>query len=433
MVSRVAMLSLHSSPLDQPGSGSSGGMNVYVRELAQALAAEDLAIDIFTRSADVKRIVEEQRGVRVIALPAGPTGPVAKHALVDLAPALLHGIDSFAQGEGNGYDIVHSHYWISGLVARRLAQRWSVPMVHMFHTLSRVKSHFGGATEDLQRAAGEQRVLDAADVIVVPNSIEASQLRALYDVRGAHLATIPCGIDPAPFGAQSQQSPGCAAVLPAALGGPCPRPVPGCIVPETGQPSPHFVVLALGRIERLKNFALLLQATAIACARDPQFAAQVRVRIAGGPSSDEPEVLLQLKRQASDLGITKQVSFLGPVPHSAVPELYAGADLCVVPSHHESFGLVALEAMAARLPVIATAVGGLQVTVADEITGYLVQPNDAEAMAQRMLTLWSSPCLREAMGMRGARAAQHYAWPVIGERVRCLYESVAQSRKMAWS
>ena len=396
-VSRVAMLSLHTSPLDQPGQGSSGGMNVYVRELAHALANMDIAVDIYTRSPGQLQVTGDGTGVRVIAVPAGPPGPVEKGAIADLAPALLDGIARLAAREQLHYDIVHSHYWSSGLIGHRLSVRWSIPQVHMFHTLSRVKTRYAGAPEDTRREIAELRLLDSADTIVAPNTVERMQIFELYGVRHAPVVVIPCGINPAPYSANAQ----------------APRGTAG-----------RFVVVALGRLERLKNFGLLLQAIAIACERNARFAAEVEVRIAGGPSSDEPEMLGALRDMVSTLSIEQQVCFLGAVPHGNVPALYAAADVCVIPSLHESFGLVALEAMASGVPVIATRTGGLQVTVVDGANGFLVGHDDADSLADRLLTLWSSPPLRAAFAARGMRAAQHYAWPEIADRMRCLYNSL---------
>ena len=359
MVGRVAMLCLHTSPLDQPGTGSSGGMNVYTRALSRALAAADIEVDLFTRSTGGLTIVADAPGVRVIAVPAGRPGPVAKGAIAPLAPACAEAIERFAASQGLRYDVVHSHYWISGLTGIQLADRWSVPLVHMFHTLSRIKTRFAGSAADPQRAHGEQRVLDAADAVVAANRIECDQLREAYRVRGTRVVTIPCGVDPSPFGAFPLRN------------GRHTTNVP-------------FTIAALGRAERLKNFPLLLRAMATAGARDPRFAAAAQLRIAGGPSSDEPAVLPELQQLARTLGIADRVRFVGPVPHAQVPDFYAAADVCAVPSFYESFGLVAVEAMAAGLPVIASRVGGLQVTVDDGVNGFLVDP--------RMPTPWPTNC-----------------------------------------
>ena len=399
MIERVAMICVHSSPLDQPGTGSSGGMNVYVRALARALAASDVEVDIFTRSATTVQVVRDAPNVRVLALPIGPAGPLPKGAFGALGEAAAAAIAEQAGDEGRRYDVVHSHYWSSGLVGSLLAARWSVPLVHMFHTLSRVKSEFAGSPPDEVRAAGEQRVLDRADAIVVANAIERAQILDLYRGQDSRLVTIPCGIDPAPFLAHKRTR-----------------------RRQVGDP---FVVVALGRAERLKNFPLLLRAVAIAAARDPHFGSSVRVQLAGGPSSDDPEVMPELQRLAGDLGIADRVNFVGPVPHERVPELYAGADLCVVPSRYESFGLVALEAMAAGLPVVATRTGGLQVTVDEGVNGYLVPTEGAEALASCLLALWADPALCAQLGTRGLRAAQQYAWPVIADRIGCLYQALA--------
>ena len=374
-------------------------MNVYVRALARALAASDVEVDIFTRSATTVQVVRDAPNVRVLALPIGPAGPLPKGAFGALGEAAAAAIAGQAAAEGRRYDVVHSHYWSSGLVGSLLAARWSVPLVHMFHTLSRVKSEFAGSPPDEARTAGEQRVLDRADAIVVANAIERAQILDLYRAQDSRLVTIPCGIDPGPFLAHKR--------------------------PRSRQVGDPFVIVALGRAERLKNFPLLLRAVAIAADRDPRFGSCVRVQLAGGPSSDDPEVMPELHRLAGDLGITERVNFVGPVPHERVPELYAASDLCVVPSRYESFGLVALEAMAAGLPVVATRTGGLQVTVDEGVNGYLVPTEDAEALASRLLALWADPDLCVLLGTRGLRAAQQYAWPVIADRIGCLYQALA--------
>lgn len=401
MVERVAVLCLHTSPLDQPGAGSGGGMNVYVRDLARALAASGIEVDVFTRSTDHLRIVTDAADVRIIAVPFGPPGPLEKRALAMLAAEGAGAIADVAAAERRGYDLIHSHYWTSGLTGARLAERWSVPLVHMFHTLSRVKTRFAGTPCDPRRALGEQRVLDVADAVVVANQVEHRDVRQLYQVRGAQLVTIPCGIDPRTFEQRRGTQGGSAT-----------------------RASDEFTIVALGRAERLKNFALLLEAVAHACAREPRFARRVAVRIAGGAASDEPATLAELRRLARRLGLAQRVRFLGAVPRAQVPDLYAAADVCAIPSRYESFGLVALEAMAAGVPVVATRVGGLAVTVEDGVNGFLVAPDDAEAMAARLLTLWADPALRASLGARGVISAHHYAWPTVADRMHCLYESL---------
>ncbi|HEY8287214.1 MAG TPA: glycosyltransferase [Chloroflexota bacterium] len=401
---RVAMLCLHSSPLDDPGAGAGGGMNVYVRELARALADAGTVVDIFTRSPDQVHVVEEAARVRVIALPAGPRGAVAKDTVPSLSPALLAGISRFAKAEDRRYDLVHSHYWSSGCVAQRLSRLWRVPHVHMFHTLSRIKTAYAGTPPDPRRAHVEANLLDAAHAIVVATPVERTEILTHYGRRRAPLISIPCGIDPVPF----------------TLATAFPRPA-----------SSRFGIVALGRIERLKNFELLLRAVADACARDPRFAGEVDVCIAGGPAGGEPETLPALRRLAVELGVEARVRFLGVAPRAEVPGLFAAAAICVVPSRHESFGLVALEAMAAGLPVVATRTGGLQTTVADGINGYLVDVDDAPALAGRLLDLWASPILRRDLGARGVQTARRYAWPRIAERITDLYEELIADRQRA--
>ena len=403
LIRRVAMLTLHSSPLDEPGIGSGGGMNVYVRELARALAGSGIAVDIYTRSPHDIRVVHDAPDVRVIAIPAGPRGPVAKDIVANLAPALLAGISRFAKAEGRRYDVVHSHYWSSGCVAQRLARLWKTPHVHMFHTLSRSKTAYAGTAPDPRRAHVETGLLDSASAIVVATPVERAEIATHYGLRQAPTIYIPCGIDPEPFAAGARGA-----------------------ARRSGR---RFVVTALGRIERLKNFELLLRAVALAVSAKPRLGDEIEVRIAGGPSTDEPETLPALKRLAAELGIEPCIRFLGAVPRKDVVALYAASDVCVVPSRHESFGLVALEAMATGLPVVATRTGGLQITVEDGVSGYLVDVDDAAALADRLRALWVSPGLRHQLGACGTQVAKGYAWPVIAEQMIDLYETLVAERR----
>jgi D-inositol-3-phosphate glycosyltransferase len=395
-VKRIAMLSLHSSPLDQPGAGSSGGMNVYVRDLSRSLTALDLNVDIFTRSSAGRIVVDDAPGVRVIGVPGCRTGAVSKNEIADMVPALIRGIDEVVRGERLSYDVLHSHYWISGMAGRRLGTLWDVPHVQMFHTLSRIKSKYAGNAPDPRRERTEIRLLQTADAVVVSNPVERKQIRELYPENCTRLVSIPCGIDAEKFRRHDRR-------------------------PETAG---RFTVVALGRLEHLKNFSLLLDAVALACRQCEEFGRVARVIIAGGPSTDEPDERRRLEAQTHALGIQRVVRFMGPVPREKIADLYASSDVCVVPSLHESFGLVALEAMASGLPVVATRTGGMQLTVVNNVSGFLVDPNEPAEMADRLLALWQSPLLREHMGLRGTRAAQHYAWPVVAERMRCLYQSL---------
>jgi D-inositol-3-phosphate glycosyltransferase len=360
-------------------------MNVYVRDLSRALSVLDMPVD-----------------VRVISVPAGGPGPIAKSEIADQVPALIAGIDTFSRADGTRYDLVHSHYWISGMAGQRLATRWNVPHVHMFHTLARIKTKYAGSKPDLRREHAEIRLMETADAIVVSNPVERMQVMEAYGVHNATLVSIPCGIDTSQF----QPS----------------KPM------EWHKHPQRFRVVALGRIERLKNFALLLEGVAHARTLDRRFASEVEVVLAGGPSEDEPGEAPRLREMALQLGLDKTVRFMGAVSRESLPALFAAADVCVVPSLHESFGLVALEAMASGVPVIAARSGGLQMTVVNGVSGYLVDPTDAPAMADRLLALWRSPITRQSMGVRGARAAQHYAWPVVAHRVQCLYDSLIDSK-----
>jgi D-inositol-3-phosphate glycosyltransferase len=371
-------------------------MNVYVRDLSRALTALDLKVDVFTRSTGELRVIDEAPGMRVIGIPGCRTGTASKNEIADMVPALIRGIEGLVQREHVAYDVVHSHYWISGMAGRALATRWDVPHVQMFHTLSRIKSKFAGSPPDPRRERNEMRLLQTSDAVVVSNLVERREIGELYPDWRARLVSIPCGIDLSRFHR----------------------------TPRHSSPDDRFTIVALGRLERLKNFGLLLDALALACRESAEFRQAAHLSIAGGPSADERDERRRLEAQVRALGIEHLVRFEGPIPPDQLPEFYASAGICVVPSLHESFGLVALEAMASGLPVVATRTGGMQMTVQHGASGFLVDPIDPADMAQRLLTLWRSPLMREHMGMRGARAARDYSWPVVAEQVACLYESL---------
>jgi D-inositol-3-phosphate glycosyltransferase len=352
------VLSVHTSPLAQPGTGDAGGMNVYVLQSALNMAARGVEVEIFTRatsSADPSA-VRVAPGVLVRNVVAGPFEGLDKHDLPTQLCAFTAGVlRAEATHEPGYYDIVHSHYWLSGQVGWLARDRWAVPLVHTAHTLAGVKNAAladGDAPEPPMRAVGEQQVVDEADRLIVNTEAEAHQLISIHRADPARLDVVHPGVDLQLF------TPGDTAAARAAL----------------GLPAHEQVVAFVGRIQPLKAPDLLLRAAARVTDRYPR----LRVVVAGGPSGSGLQAPDTLVRLAAELGISSRVTFLPPQPGRELVTVYRAADLVAVPSYSESFGLVAIEAQACGTPVIAAAVGGLPVAVRDGVSGALVSSHDVE-------------------------------------------------------
>jgi D-inositol-3-phosphate glycosyltransferase len=413
------MLAVHSSPLATLGGREAGGMNVYVRELARELGQRGVAVDIFTRSQrkGEPQITEIGPNARVVTLRTGPTVPYDKNQVLDFLPEFVGRIRCFADGEDLHYDVIHSHYWLSGVAAIELRKMWGTPMVHMFHTLGAMKNAVAATAlwgESDERVRIEGQLLREADAIVAATPLDRAQMQFHYNVDAERVVVIPCGVDTATFRPQAQ------ADARLRLG-----------LDQSGRDK---LVLFVGRIEPLKGLDTLLQAMKRLTA-DAEVGRRVQLVVVGGDAHAGADQWggeeRRLRAMVDELGLGDAVRFIGSRPQAQLPLLYSAADVVAVPSHYESFGLVALEAQACGVPVVASKVGGLQYTIEDGVSGFLEPWDCPEAFADRIKQLVQHEGLREEMGARAIANARAYAWPRIADRVLGLYEAVQPHRQPA--
>ena len=414
---RLAVLSLHTSPLAQPGTGDGGGMNVYVRELSTALARAGVECDVYTRawSADLPATVVVEPGLRVHHVPAGPLGPMAKEALpavVDefgdnvLARMTSAGAGGADGEDGAGFDAVHANYWLSGIAGHRIKHELDLPLVSTFHTLDRVKAEASpeevSTDEPHRRAEAEATVMRCSEVVLASCSVEAAQLAELYDTDPSRIRVVAPGVDHAFFG------PGHRPQARRALGLPADAPL----------------LLFVGRIQPLKGAEVAVRAVAVMHDHP-----DTNLVVVGGPSGPRGEEhLASLQKLVDELGLASRVHFVEPQPHELLSTYYRAADVCVVPSRSESFGLVALEAAACGTPVVAAAVGGLTTLVDDGTTGFLVDPSTPQAFAASSSAILGDPLLAERLATAAVVRARRYTWAQAAALLRTTYEELTAER-----
>jgi D-inositol-3-phosphate glycosyltransferase len=404
---RVAVISVHTCPLARLGSKETGGMNVYVRELSRHLGARGAAIDVFTRRQDdgTPDVVAFGENVRVIHLRAGPSSPADKYEVIRHLPEFARGVMEFERASGGGYQLVHSHYWSSAPVAIALAHRWNVPLVTMFHTLGRMKnrvSENGQEREHTTRMEIEQAAMHASDMVVAASPTDMDQMVAHYGAIPSRIRIVPGGVDTELF-----------------------RPLPRESAREALDMGPEKQLLFVGRIQQLKGLRLLIPAFARVTgvwrgSPKPRLTIVGGGRPADGSDSEVMEAE-RLRRLAAETGVEALVEFAGAVPHEMLPLYYSAADVVAVPSLYESFGLVALEAMACGAPVVASRVGGLQWTVRHGETGFLVPATSPEAFSSAIGLLLRDEGLRAEMSMGAVRVARGFSWDVAAERTLEMY------------
>lgn len=409
---RIAVISYHTCPLATLGGKDAGGMNVYVRDLSRYLGRRGVHLDVFTRSEDehVPHVLHDLGyGNRVVHIPAGPEHPLPKEILAGHIPEFADHVLEFAETKGLKYDLIHSHYWMSGIAAEILKRSWKAPVLQMFHTLGKLKQQVAQTEKEAEgeyRIEGELRAMAAADRIVASTGTEKDQLTGLYGVSPEKIVIIPPGVDLSRF-----------------------YPIPPDEAKEyVGIAPKERMVLFVGRIEPLKGLDTLLRALARLASEGALEENCLCLAVIGGDLNEdgeshngELEYLLSLRRE---MGLKDLVAFLGKQDQDSLPYYYSASEMVVMPSHYESFGMVALESMACGTPVIASQVGGLVHLVEDGETGYHVPVEDPLALSKRIQGLLEDKALRYRMGHNAFAFAKKYSWENISDRMVTLYREM---------
>jgi D-inositol-3-phosphate glycosyltransferase len=395
------MLSVHGSPLARLGTPEAGGMQLYVRALSRELGRRGVDVDVFTRRVDpsAPEIVPFGSRVRVIHVDAGERGPIDKSAAFAALPQFVRGVREFRAAHQLEYDVVHSHYWLSGWVGSFLSRRWDVPHLTMFHTLERLKNRSSGEGDEYPtRAEVEERIVGSVDRIVASSDHERDALAERYGARRERVVVIPCGVDLQLF------QPGNRDQARAALG-------------VSGD-----VVLFVGRMDPIKGLDVLLRAVALLHERP-----NLTLLVVGGAGTEEE---LRLNRElVARLHLEERVQFRGAVPQEELPRYYNAANVCVIPSHYESFGLVAVEALACGTPVVGSLVGGLPTVIHDGVNGLLVPWRQPEAFAERIEQLLVDPGLWASFASRARQSVLGYDWAAVAKRILAEYQVLGAERE----
>ncbi len=415
---RVAMLSYHTSPIAMLGGKETGGMNVYVRELARHLAARGICVDIFTRTQapnlpPIEMVDRRFPDARVIHIQAGPEAYANKHGLINYMDEFVENVRTFARRERIKYDVIHAHYWLSGVAARALQSEWpDAPIIQMFHTLGVMKNRVAIDQHDREterRIDAERELLHTVDRVVAATPRDLQQMVELYDAPAERITVIPPGVDTELF-----------------------HPIPRLDAKEWIGSYNQKTVLFVGRIDPVKGLDNWFRAMRRVVEIEPSLRDRMCVCLIGGDLDEDEDPnseMARLDRLKDELGIADVVTFLGGRAQSALPYYYSSADLVVMPSRYESFGLAALEAMACGTPVVASDVGGLSFVVRDGETGCLVPEGAVESLANCILNLLMNPAERARMSQRAVEVAQDYAWPVIANRMMGLYEETRREKR----
>lgn len=417
MIQRVAMLSVHTCPLAMLGGKETGGMNVYVRELTTQLDRRGIVVDVFTRSQEpgtpvVHGILGDRS--RVIHVLAGPEVPYNKNKVYDHLPEFVEGVKRRAIQENLQYDVIHSHYWLSGLVARNLQCIWrGTPIVQMFHTLGKMKNLVAQTQSEQEtslRVQSEGEIMQFADKLIAATPIEKEQLISLYGAEANKIEIIPPGVNLSRFKLLPKDE----------------------ARNKIGVAPDHKMILFVGRIQPLKGIDTLIRSIALVRRDQPALTDKLCISIIGGnpgaEADDEQTEFQRLNTLKEELGLGDLVTFLGAKDQDTLVNYYSAAEVVVMPSHYESFGMVALEAMACGTPVIASDVGGLTYVVEDNFNGYLVPSQDYAAMAEKITLLLRYPSLRDHLGDQARRWVERFSWSIIADDILRLYNKMVKEK-----
>lgn len=405
MIKRVAMLSVHTCPLATLGGKETGGMNVYVRDLSREFSRRGIEVDVYTRSQDpsIPRITELAEHGRVFHIKAGPERPYNKHKIYNHLVEFVINVESYQEK----YDIIYSHYWLSGLAANGLRRTWDIPMVQMFHTLAEMKNRVAQGPDERepeQRVICEGEIMRFADRLVAATPLEKNQMSWLYGAEPDKIDVVPPGVDLNRFKPMAQAE----------------------ARTQIGVPSSHQMILFVGRLQPLKGLDTLVRALALVRKREPDLAKNICLSIIGGDANPDSELeqkeLAKLNRLQVELNIEDLVTFLGGKDQDTLVYYYAAAEMVVMPSHYESFGMVAIEAMACGTPVIASDVGGLSFSIEDGFNGYLVPGKDHNALADKIILLLKYRWLRDQLSEQAQLWVKRYSWVNIADEVMDVFE-----------
>lgn len=409
MRNKVALVMVHTSPLEQAGIGDAGGMNIYVIESAKRMAAVGVEVDIYTRriSADQPEIVEYEKGIRIIHLELSVG--TKKEEIPALIPALAQEFKKKIKDKG--YQVIHSHYWISGKVAMPAAKQFGIPLVHTMHTMARVKNAAlaeGENAEPMIRVQGESQIVEAADALIANTDAEAASLVSLYDACPDNVQVVAPGVDLYNFTPKRKDARA-----------------------NLGLDKSKLIVSFVGRIQPHKGPEVLIRAINELMVHNPELRADLQVLITGGASGVRNFEDVRMRELVTWLKLDDVIKFLDPIIREKIPDLYRASDLVCVPSYSESFGLVALEAQACGTPVIASAVGGLRTAVADGISGVLVDGHNPKAWSSVIARLLMEPQRRILLSMGAVEHASHFGWDVTARRTLDIYDRLINHQPMA--
>ena len=409
MRNKVALVMLHTSPLEQAGTGDAGGMNIYVIESAKRMAAVGVDVDIYTRKIDESQpdVIEYEKGIRIVhlSLPIG----TKKEEIPSLIPGMAEDFKKKIKGEG--YQVIHSHYWISGKVAMPAAKEFKIPLVHTMHTMARVKNSAlaeGENPEPMIRVQGESQIVEAADALIANTDAEAASLVSLYDACPDNVAVVMPGVDLYNFTADRKDA-----------------------RKNLGLEKSKLIISFVGRIQPHKGPEILIRAVNEMMTHNPELRVDLRVLIAGGVSGVKNNEDIRLRELVNWLKLDDVIKFLEPISREKLPDLYRASDLVCVPSYSESFGLVALEAQACGTPVVASAVGGLRTAVADGISGVLVDGHNPKAWSSVIARLLMEPQRRILLSMGAVEHASHFGWDRTARGTLDVYDRLINHQPMA--